>query len=445
MKRLFVFILCLALPACALGVTEGVVENAPQVAMDTVRVEAETFYLPDASYYQADDGDEPEWGKSETYAEPEFDGECFYPSYQEPCLTSGEAARAKKLLAAYQAGEATGDGASVLEADRNVIVGVYALDPQDYDGETVYTLLPNVCLTDEQLLAIIDAYDRLGLTFDPDRLDYRNCMRGGGVECARFLTEEERIRNTALYDMIKRDVLPEAQAGKSGTVILDRRYYNGLPDFSIRPFRRMTDEELIADLYATGAAPAKIDYDKVEKQAREQLTALFGCPLSMELISVNTEGSRMPTIYDAEGNSGVRLETRTFYSAYFSFADADGSKVLACASFDTETGDVFDAFVHAMEESAAAEDGGEEISEAACLLAAENCAGEIGLEGQIWRIRGSQVFYNGLNCFEVSAKVEDGLYVSIYVGAENGLARGIEYAWGDVVESIPAEERWKTW
>ena len=55
------------------------------------------------------------------------------------------------MMAAYAAGERTGDGASVLEAKKRVRVGVYALDPKEYDGERVLLLLPGNCLTDEEM------------------------------------------------------------------------------------------------------------------------------------------------------------------------------------------------------------------------------------------------------------------------------------------------------
>ena len=88
-------------------------------------------------------------------------------------LTTGERKRMEKLMAAYAAGERTGDGASVLEAKKNVRVGVYALDPAEYDGERVLLLLPGNCLTDEEMLAILDAYRQLGEPFDPDALNER--------------------------------------------------------------------------------------------------------------------------------------------------------------------------------------------------------------------------------------------------------------------------------
>lgn len=87
----------------------------------------------------------------------------------------GERKRMEKLMAAYAAGERTGDGASVLEAKKRVRVGVYALDPKEYDGERVLLLLPGNCLTDEEMLAILDAYHQLGEVLS-GCADEHNCV-----------------------------------------------------------------------------------------------------------------------------------------------------------------------------------------------------------------------------------------------------------------------------
>lgn len=48
-------------------------------------------------------------------------------------------------------------------------------------------LLPGGCLSDQELLAIINAFHQLGMILDPVALNYRNCARDGGVEASRFL------------------------------------------------------------------------------------------------------------------------------------------------------------------------------------------------------------------------------------------------------------------
>ena len=52
MTRWMVLGLCLLLPACALGVTEGTVEDAPMVTLDGMRpAKEQVSYLPDETMY----------------------------------------------------------------------------------------------------------------------------------------------------------------------------------------------------------------------------------------------------------------------------------------------------------------------------------------------------------------------------------------------------------
>ena len=150
-KWMMAALLALALPACAMAVTEGVVEEAPAVELEPI--EAEISYLPDASYYDDYGG---VWEQATEQADGELLDVMFNDVEQRPRLTAGEAARARALLEKVQAGEIACTGESVLEKMEDVVVGVYALDPADYDGERVYTLLPGPCLSDEQLLSLID-------------------------------------------------------------------------------------------------------------------------------------------------------------------------------------------------------------------------------------------------------------------------------------------------
>ena len=173
--------LVLTLPACALAVTEGVVEEAPGVEIE-LGAATEMAVLPDAQLYDALNY-WPPWSDSLEYVEPEKDdpGDDA-PMMRFPQLTAGEAARAEALLKSYEAGERTGDGASVLGRTERVTVGVYPLDPGVFDGETAYVILPGTCLRDEELLALIDAFAQLGQRFNPYGLNARNCMRGGYLD-----------------------------------------------------------------------------------------------------------------------------------------------------------------------------------------------------------------------------------------------------------------------
>lgn len=144
--------LCLLLPACALGVADGVVEDAPMVAVDGMSLaqEAETSYLPDETVYAGYGNWTVAWENAGEWVESAADEDgCYEEVEQRPRLTAGEAARAKALLAKVQAGEIAYTGESVLDRMEDVVVGVYTLDPANYDGERAYVLLPGTCLTDE--------------------------------------------------------------------------------------------------------------------------------------------------------------------------------------------------------------------------------------------------------------------------------------------------------
>ncbi len=351
MKRWIALLLVLLLPASALAVKEGVVEEAPAVdvslslAPDTSSLRA---YLPDESYYAGADGMpafSPSWGDSETYVEPALVDEIFEDGYQMPRLTDGEAARARKLLEQYQSGKAVGDGASVLNAAQNAVLGVYPLDPADYDGEEVYLLLPSSCLTDAQLLAIIDAYDQLGMTFDLAHLNARNCARGGGIEATRFFTAEENERRSRIFDQIQDGLLTETLLGEDALrsaqcIQLDARYYYGMGTFLFLPYRSMTDEEMAAQLFKMGfTARTQEETEKAKefaKKARQFWTA-FQAPLNAE-VDVSTDGSYLPALFSQTGLVGYASEGRRAYVLSASYLTEDLVEIYYDAWFDAETG-----------------------------------------------------------------------------------------------------------
>ena len=231
---LAVLMALLCLPIGAKAVREGVVENAPMV-----EVRETASYLPSVRQEKT----ETDWMLEEAYTEIDTT-EMMYADIgrwlTSNCrLTMGERKRMEKLMAAYAAGERTGDGASVLEAKKRVRVGVYALDPKDYDGERVLLLLPGNCLTDEEMLAILDAYHQLGEVFDPDALNERNCVRGHTY--TRDLSKEEDERNENLRSQIERGILRREDVPETlKAVELDNASflgsYNG--KFIFAPYRR---------------------------------------------------------------------------------------------------------------------------------------------------------------------------------------------------------------
>lgn len=443
--------LCLLLPACALGVTEGVVEDAPMVAVDGVRIgetAAEVSYLPEATLY-TDYGDwTPAWENAEEWAESAQDEDgVYYEVEQRPRLTPGEAARAKALLEKVRSGELAYTGESVLGKMEDVVVGVYTLDPEDYDGERAYVLLPGPCMTDGQLLALIDAFDQLGLVFDPEALSYRNCARGGGIECSRFLTEEERGRYTQLAELIERGLLDVTKLNMPQAIQpkLDSRYYCGMEDFTLRPYRAISDEELCAMLVETGVQDLSktFDFDAVEKKARAMLYERLGCPLSMETEGIYNEGGYLPPLFDADGNRACEDAGRDSYGAIFSYRTAEGIEAFAEATFDAETGEIVDlGMMHnragtLMDEKPS----GTGLSQESIAAALEGVREMLGLETVEWHVlTGETCSTNWGENGMARAQVEDTLWLTVYIGLDDGQVHGLSLERGALVEKLPGEE-----
>ena len=418
---------------CALAVTEGEVEPAPDVELNLpVREKDPANYLPDASYFGHEGTDYvyPSWDASEAYVEPELYGDYFYDMAQNIALTDGEIARAKKLLAAYLAGEATGNGASVLEATQDVALGVYALDPAEYDGERAYVILPGTCLSDGQLLAVIDAYAQLGLTFDPEGLNYRNSMRGGGIDETRFLTEEEYARYHALSDMIERGVLDAMNVTPERIISLDERCFFGRRSFELTPYRPMTDGELVARLVAEGVERIVEDFDALQRTARGILVKKLGQPLSMELTGTSSGRSSWMEYDDPEGQHHDGGDVR-YYSLSFQYTTKDGVLVRANCDFERETL----AFMRASasdidpmrdEKVESGKGVDESITQDVALATAVQYARDtLGLEGLTWYFDGDAGNGWGI-CYRMSAGLGDGEWITLHVGRDDGQVHGAE-------------------
>ncbi|MDO5298788.1 MAG: hypothetical protein Q4F18_05120 [Clostridia bacterium] len=432
-KRICLLGMCVCLlggPA-ALAVTEGVVEAAPPVEMDEIAVAQEAFYLPDASYYGQVGN--PDWSESEDYVDMTdyaYDSGDGLIMYREPCqkpgLTSGEKVRARRLLEAYEAGGAAGDGESVLNRLEDVVVGVYPLDPDDFDGEPVYVLLPGTCLTDEQILSIIDAYHRLGLTFDPEGLNYRNCARGGGIETSRMFTAEERERYSTLSNLIERGIVDAAEGDteRAAVLLLDESYYSGQDEFILNPYRSMTDDELMAVLAGIGVHDQTDagGYDEVERRARELLTKRLGCPLSMELDYIYMEGIYLPMVFDGDCRQGYAGESRTHMGAYFKYTGEDGAQIVVDASFDRETKETVrfgykDVTAQEAYNDAAFSDEEPAFADEEYMRMAESYAGDKwGITGLRWTMQGG-----GEASVCLRAKVQEGEWMTLYIGRHDGL------------------------
>ena len=448
MKKWFMtLLLCLLLPAGAMAVTEGVVENAPQVEIEEMTKSAEISYLPDESYYAGYGDWFPPWENAEEWVESKFDGECYHDVEQRPRMTAGEAKRAEKLLADYNAGKLAYAGENVLNKMDNVVVGVYALDPESYAGEKAFVILPGPCMTDEQILAVIDAYDQLGLTFDPHALNERNCARGGGIETNRFLTQEEGERYRTLARLIERGLLDVSQVDEAQALQpnLDARYFCGLPDFTIRPYRAATDEEFVAMLVDQGRRDltGEIDFSGIEKESRAVLNSRLGAPLSMELTQINPEGSYMPELYDKACRRGWDWDSpaRKTYGASLTYHTPEGVLVYVNTAFDHETKQLVEASMMYHRDNSELYMTDTLPSQEVIMQQIAAVEERLGLSGLEWHVvYEDETWTNWGQCIPVRAQAAEDEWLTVYVAKENGEFCGIALSSGTLVEALGGDE-----
>ena len=228
------------LPLSATALTEDRLESAPE-ATAAPQAAVVSDYLPVAG---------TPWNRETVSADEKEDRQFTENGFSRPWLTDLELARTRRLMEQAAAGEVTYTGPSVANASGNTFrgIGVYPLNPADYDGETFYVVLPQYgTLTDTDLLALIAAFDELGIPFDPDSLGGRNCCRNIYQDYSRYLSDEEEQRLETLQMLVRRGALTMADIPE-GTLdfcipmnrsgVVQDRY------FRICPYRSMTDDEL---------------------------------------------------------------------------------------------------------------------------------------------------------------------------------------------------------
>lgn len=446
-RRSMALALCamLALPGAAAAVTEDVVQAAPDVDVGLVLSGEAQSLLPDADAYLPKQDETyaqslmPAWAQSETAVQPQFEGDYPVDVCQAPQLTPGEIARAARLKELYDAGLATGDGASVLNATQDVRVGVYALNPEDFDGERVYHVLGGACLTDEQLLAIIDAYHRLGEPFDPEAICSRNCVRGGGLESSRAYTGEERARMEQLADLIGRGLIDAEVASPEPpvTVYTDKAYFMGLDRVTILPYRRLTDAELVAELAKRGVTKLSRDADDIEAQARSLLCELLGMPLSAKADAVVEGGGYIPLVRGEDGQA-VNIDTdsetnegqnpREAYSIAFTFTGETGRLTYAGVLFDAQTGEAVQLYLSEQNGAGATEEADPAVTPEAALGEAARYAESLGIVPQVgaaWALKG-EASTNWGACYALTAQIDEDVWAEVFVGCDDGIAHGVE-------------------
>ena len=238
-----------------------------------------------------------------------------------PRLTDTELNRARELLSALETGQdiSRKDQEST-DKTRKASVSVYPLNPADFDGETFYVILPRCPLDDELLLSMIAEFDRLGISFDPDALNCRNCSRN----CTRYgystrvLSVEENQRLQTIRRLIHRGILTRDKVPQdTGFVVSWTERTGHTDDFCLYPYRSMTDEELAALAFTQDTAWST-DPDLVEMNARKFAGSMISLPLSMNATMENEQDygvkeyeNDFELIY-ADGKSGItRLAERT--------------------------------------------------------------------------------------------------------------------------------------
>lgn len=265
-----------AIPAIA----ENILESAPEVilpepAEETENTGVSVLYLPTAV----------KMPDREAFVSEEA-------QYSLPRLTNEELERALAFMKDLEAGkELQWNDLGCAGRTEDVTVGVYPLDPEDFDGETFYVILPDARLTDDMLLSLLSAFDRLDIPFEPDSLNERNCMRGnrydGGTRGLSYdeNVRMENIRRRVHRGMIGPEQIPEGTycryADTAAAEYHDPYFHADPYRFCFYPYRQMTDNELAAFALAADGV-WETDPDLLEKQALECVRGLLKVPLSLK-------------------------------------------------------------------------------------------------------------------------------------------------------------------
>ena len=265
--------------------SENVVESAPEVSLPEITMPeeaAETIsptdpaYLPSQMEYIGGDPADPNL------------------QLRRPRLTDREMELYDVLMANLKEGKAVDrEDLNYVNRTEQVLIGVYPLDPAEYDGETYYVLLPPVQLGMANLLGLVRAFEELGLTFDPASLNVRNCSRGYltyGRTSTRYLSYEENRRMQQIRRQIHRGILEREDIPQETTCFSVETTWS--PQETLRfhfyPYRSMTDNELAAFAFLEETA-WDTDPDLLEAESRNYARSILRFPLSMTCTEENME------------------------------------------------------------------------------------------------------------------------------------------------------------
>lgn len=251
--------------------------------------------------------------------------------YSYPWLTDLELVKFREFQTALKDGEIGYAGESIINPTTvtDDDVAVFTLDSNDFCGESYYVFLPDSSsVTDTQLVALAAAFEELGIDFDPDSLNDRNCCRHCNVLETRILTDEENSRMETIKDRIRRGQLTKEDVPEDTQVLtVEKRTMRGWgldrKTFLFYPYRRMTDDELA--LFALADEEAwDVDPDELKTAALKDAGELINLPrsvheyepcISRELMQIKGD------TYLPRSNAVYKYTSQFYFEGYDGFYD----------------------------------------------------------------------------------------------------------------------------
>ena len=251
--------------------------------------------------------------------------------YSYPWLTDLELVKFREFQTALKDGEIGYAGESIINPTTvtDDDVAVFTLDSNDFCGESYYVFLPDSSsVTDTQMVALAAAFEELGVDFDPDSLNDRNCCRHCNVLETRILTDEENSRMETIKDRIRRGQLTKEDVPEDTQVLtVEKRTMRGWgldrKTFLFYPYRRMTDDELA--LFALADEEAwDVDPDELKTAALKDAGELINLPrsvheyepcISRELMQIKGD------TYLPRSNAVYKYTSQFYFEGYDGFYD----------------------------------------------------------------------------------------------------------------------------
>ena len=251
--------------------------------------------------------------------------------YSYPWLTDLELVKFREFQTALKDGEIGYAGESIINPTTvtDDDVAVFTLDSNDFCGESYYVFLPDSSsVTDTQMVALAAAFEELGIDFDPDSLNDRNCCRHCNVLETRILTDEENSRMETIKDRIRRGQLKKKDI-PAGTKVLtvEKRTSRGWgldrKTFLFYPYRRMTDDELA--LFALADEEAwDVDPDELKTAALKDAGELINLPRSVHEYEPCISRALMQNkgdTYLPRSNAVYKYTSQFYFEGYDGFYD----------------------------------------------------------------------------------------------------------------------------